>query len=447
MNWKKALVVAPMSAALLFSANGGLVNAETMEKPTVDTAAVDLRANLGHLLSEHGYLAIETMRNGAAGTKDFEESAAALKANTKDLSAAIASVYGEEAGQAFKKMWSEHIGYFVDYVKATGAGDEEAKQAALDELSQYRKDFSEFLATATDGRLEAEALAEGLQQHVGQLIAAFDSYVAGDYVKAYEQERKAMHHLHMVAKGLSTAIVDQFPDKFNHTLAVTPAADLRASLNYLLSEHVGIAISAMQNGITQAPEFEASAKVLSQNTDDLAAAIASVYGEEAGQAFDKMWSEHIGYFVDYVKATAAKDEAAKQEALDNLKMYKEDFSAFIEKATEGKVSAEKLAEGLQMHVNQLIGSFESYAAGDYTEAYSGAREAYGHMYGTAKLLSSGIVSQFPDKFATDMPSEMPKTGFAPAEDNNMMMLWILGASAFALAAFAAIRKYQASEEK
>lgn len=446
MNWKRTLLVAPMSAALLFGAGGGLVNAESMESPTVDTAAVDLRADLGHLLSEHAFLAVETMRIGAAATEDFEEAAAALESNTADLTEAITSVYGDDAGKAFGKMWSAHIVYFVDYVKATESDDKDAKDEALDNLSHYKDDFSEFLEGATDERLEASSLAEGLQGHIGQLVGAFDSYVAGDYQEAYEHEREAISHMHMIAKGLSTAITDQMPDKFDHTMAATPAGDLRGDLGYLLSEHAGIALSVMQNGINESPEFDASAKVLSQNTDDLSDAIASVYGDDAGDAFNKMWSSHIGYFVDYVNATAAGNESAKKAALDHLNDYKEDFSAFMEEATDGKVPAEDLAAGLQMHVDQLIASFDSYVDEDYETAFSKKRDAYGHMYDAAKLLSSGIVAQFPDKFVADMPSDMPTTGYAPVEKDNHMMLWIVGAMAIAVAAFTAIRKYYHTTE-
>ncbi|WP_430788710.1 copper amine oxidase [Virgibacillus flavescens] len=450
MNWKKALVVAPMSAAILFSANGGLVSAETMEKPTVDNAAVDLRATLGSLLSEHGNLAIIAMRKGAEGAEDFNAATAQLSENTQALSDAIASVYGEEAGQAFHDMWSAHIGYFVDYVKATGAKDEEAKQAALDELSQYRQDFSAFLDKATEGRVEADALAEGLQTHVNQLIGAFDAYVAGDYEKAYSHQADARAHLYMTAKGLSSAITAQFPEKFDNQMAVTPAADLRLTLNNILSGHVAFAVTAMQNGIEgeeSADIFKANAAQLSANTDKLSAAIGSVYGDEAEAKFKEMWTEHIGYFVDYVKATAAEDEEAKQAALDNLSQYREDFSAFMATATDGNAPADVVAEELQDHVNQLIGSFDAYAAGDYDEAYNKFHDGYAYANEISKSLSGAIVTQFPDKFASDMPSEMPKTGFAPAGNNDMMILWLLGASALALAAFVAIRKYQTSEDK
>ncbi|BAC14618.1 hypothetical protein [Oceanobacillus iheyensis HTE831] len=431
MNWKKTISIVPLSAALVFSGTANFVGAhegEHSEEPTVQTAAVDLRSDLGHLLSEHAYLAVETMRNGANQSEDFEASVNALSGNTEDLSNAIASVYGDEAGEAFKEMWSDHIGFFVDYVNATAENDEEAKQAALDELSQYREDFSQFLEDATGERLEADSLAEGLQMHVNQLIGAFDSYIEEDYATAYKHEREAIGHMHMVAKGLSTAISDQFPEDFDNTKAATPAGDLRADLGHLLSEHAGLAVVAMQNGSDGAPDFDAAANALTSNTEDLSKAISSVYGDEAGQAFEEMWSEHIGYFVDYVNATAEEDEAAKEEALNNLENYRDEFSGFMEEATEGNVQADGLAEGLQMHVEQLIGAFDAYVAGDYEEAYSQAREAYGHMYGAAESLSSGIVMQHPDMFAADMPSEMPNTGLGtPETQSTNALMWTMGA--------------------
>ncbi|GAE93906.1 hypothetical protein JCM21714_3021 [Gracilibacillus boraciitolerans JCM 21714] len=177
----------------------------------------------------------------------------------------------------------------------------------------------------------------------------------------------------MTAKGLSSAIADQFPDKFDNTMAVTPASDLRATLNDLLSGHVAFAVTAMQNGIEGEESmeiFEANAAQLNENTGKLTAAIKSVYGEEGAATFDKMWNDHIGYFVDYVKATAAEDEAAKQTALDELSQYREDFSAFMETATNGNLTADAVSEELQTHVNQLISSFDAYETGNYDEAYN-----------------------------------------------------------------------------
>ncbi|KKK33883.1 copper amine oxidase n-terminal domain protein [Salinicoccus sediminis] len=413
MDFKK-LAVIPMAALLVFS-NAGYAQAHDGEEhtPTVETEAADLRSTLDHLLSEHAFLAVETMRKGADGAEDFDQSAAALEQNTMELSDTIASVYGEEAGQQFEEMWSSHIGYFVDYVNGTAEGDEAMKEEALNQLSQYRDDFSKFLETATEERVDAEGLAEGLQMHVDQLIGAFDAYVMGDYETAYMYEREAIGHMYMVSKGLSTAIADQFPDQFNNTDPATPAADLRSNLNHLFSEHAGLAAVAMQNGIDGSEDFEASTMALEANTEDLAAAVTDVYGEEAGQQFKTMWSEHIGYFVDYVNATAEEDTAAQEEAMNNLQMYKEEFSKFMETATEGNLPAEDLSEGLQMHVEQLIGTFDAYASGDYETAYTELREAIAHMFMTGKGLSGAIVMQLPDQFMSEMPEEMPNTALAP----------------------------------
>jgi predicted metalloenzyme YecM len=76
-----------------------------------------------------------------------------------------------------------------------GAEDEAAKEEALKNLDGYRAEFSKFLETATGGRLKSDALAEGLQMHVEQLVGAFNSYAAGDYEKSWDQIRMAYEHL------------------------------------------------------------------------------------------------------------------------------------------------------------------------------------------------------------------------------------------------------------
>ncbi|UOR13457.1 copper amine oxidase [Halobacillus amylolyticus] len=444
MNFKKALLAIPLSASLLVPSGLAFADYSQPAMPTVETPAVELRADLDRMFSEHAYLAITTMRKAANGEEDFKAVSEALKGNTEDLTNAIASVYGEEAGQKFNDLWSSHIGYFVDYVKATAAGDEEAKQAALDELDQYRQDFSTFISGATEGAIPAEALASGLQTHVNQLITAFDAYVAEDYDKAFMTQSDAMEHLFMTSKGLSKAIVNQFPEKFENTKAVTNAANLRSDLNFLLSEHFALAQQAMQNGIDGDPEFKANVSVLTQNTEELSQAIASVYGEESGQQFKAFWSEHIGYFVDYVNATANNDEAAKEEALNNLDDYRKNFSEFMATATEGGVPADGLAAALQTHVNQLIGAFDSYVAEDYTETWNTAREGYAHMYGAAKLFSSAIVTQFPEKFA-GMP-EMPETGMGGMSDNGSMNWVLWGLPLLLLTSLFVVRKRTASQQ-
>ncbi len=422
MNWKKAIVAVPLSVGLLVptlqvaSAHDHGAHQHTA---SVSTPASDLRASLDALLSEHAFLAVVAMQKGIDGAEDFDQAAGALNANTDDLSAAVASVYGEEGGAAFKEIWSSHIGYFVDYVTATAEDNEEGRQQALAELDEYTAEQAAFLDTATESRLKASELEAGLKMHVEQLVWAFDNYVAGDFEKAYENMRHAIEHMYEPGKGLSWAITDQFPEKFENTSVDTPAADLRADLNHLFAEHAALAVLAMQKGIDGAGDFENAAGALNANTADLSAAVGSVYGEEGGAAFEEIWSSHIGYFVDYVVATGEENEEGREAAIAELEEYKVEQAAFLDTATEGRLKAADLEEGLQMHIDELLLAFNSYNEADYETTYSTIRESYAHMFGVGEMMSGAIVDQFPENFEKDMPTDMPAAGMGGAADNGM----------------------------
>ncbi len=423
---KLRTMIATLSAAALLAISGTGVLAAPAE---LSSPAADLRVTLSRLLAEHAQLAMETMRQGVdtgdLTDPEFTAAAAALDANTNDLAAAIASVYGADAGEAFDTQWTAHIGFFVDYTVGVATDDQAAMDAALDELANYREDFSNFLATATEGGLPADAAADALQVHVNTLIDQIDLYAAGDYAAAYEKAREAHAHMYMTADALSLAIAQQDPETFTgNDLAWSPAVDLQLTLDRLLGEHALIAIEAMRNGLTGAPDFDASAAALDGNTNDLAAAIASVYGADAGEAFDAQWTAHIGLFVDYTVALAGGDTAGQDAALEDLAGYREDFSNFLDTATGGNVPAAGAADALQAHVNQLVAAIDAYAADDFGAAYATEREAFEHMFMTGQVLAAGIAGQMPETFPTS--AGMPNTATRPADGLSPVLLIGLG---------------------
>ena len=179
----------------------------------------------------------------------------------------------------------------------------------------------------------------------------------------------------------------------------TAAADLRVTLDTLLGEHALLALAAAQKGFDGAPDFETAAAALDANSVEVAEAIGSVYGEEAAAQFldgPSLWRDHIGFFVDYSVALAGKDEAAQQEAVDDLTGYTGAFSGFLAEATGLPQAA--LQDGLVMHITQLKGAVDAYAAGDYEQFYRLTREAYDHMIATGDTLAAAIVEQSPDAF-------------------------------------------------
>lgn len=189
-------------------------SSQTTNSKDTATKAAGLRVALNNLEASHVDLASAATRAGFDGDKSFEASAGALAKNTDELSAAITSVYGEEAGVKFKEIWASHIGFFVDYTVAAKAGDQAGMAKAVQNLNGYVEAISTFLSGANPN-LPKEAVAQLITEHVGLLKEAVDKHGAGDYAGSYDaQDRARTQITTKIADTLAGAIVKQSPEKF-----------------------------------------------------------------------------------------------------------------------------------------------------------------------------------------------------------------------------------------
>ena len=178
-----------------------------------DTKAANLRVALNNLEAEHVDLASAATRAGFDGDPSFEAAAGALNDNTEELAAAVASVYGEEAGNRFKEIWASHITFFVNYTVAAKSGDQAGMDKAVQDLNGYVEAISDLLGGATG--LPKEAVASLVTEHVGLLKEAVDKHGAGDFAGSYDAQERAREQITTkIADGLAGAIVKQSPDKF-----------------------------------------------------------------------------------------------------------------------------------------------------------------------------------------------------------------------------------------
>ncbi|MDV6011383.1 hypothetical protein [Haloechinothrix sp. LS1_15] len=415
---RTSLVALPAAGALLISACGGSTATTGSTEPASGTShggaahtqgegeltAGDLRITLERQLGQHALLAVEAMRAGVAGQDHFEAAAASLDQNTDDLTASISLVYGDEGGEAFNELWTDHIDFFVQYTTGVAEDDQDAQDEAIERLDQYREDFGAFLEDATEGELPQNAVADLLQEHVNQLLEQVDAYAAEDYSAAADQTRQAYAHMFGTAQGLTNAIVatqDGFEGDHESS-----AAQLRSDLGQLLGEHAQVAVQAMRAGVAGQDDFEAIAGALDGNTQDVTGAITGVFGEEGGQAFMEMWADHIDFFVQYTVGLADGDDEAQQDARDRLEQYRQDFSQFLDEASDGSIPADVVAESLQVHVDDLIDQVDAFHAGEFDNAFGTAYAAYNHMFDTAAALAGGIV----DFMGEEMPEDGVETG-------------------------------------
>lgn len=176
--------------------------------------------------------------------------------------------------------------------------------------------------------------------------------------------------------------------------ALSKAATLRASLDAMFAEHVTLAAAATNAALGgRTAEFEAAAAVLTgRNANDLAAAVGSVYGKKAQDAFLPLWNEHIGFFVDYTTAVATKDGAKQQKAVDDLTAYTQEFGAFLNSANPNLPKG-AVADLVLERVLTLKAVVDAQAAKDWGTAYRGLVDAIHHMDMIGAALADAIAKQ------------------------------------------------------
>lgn len=202
------------AAADMNKKDGSIASDASTSTDDTTMKASDLRATLNNLEAEHVDLASAATRAGFDGDPSFEAAAGSLSENTDELTAAIASVYGDEAGAQFKAIWASHIGFFVDYTVAAKGGDTAGMDKAVQNLNGYVEAISTFLSDANPN-LPKEAVSQLITEHVTLLKEAVDKHGAGDFAGSYDaQDRARTQITNKIADTLSGAIVKQSPEKF-----------------------------------------------------------------------------------------------------------------------------------------------------------------------------------------------------------------------------------------
>jgi len=365
-----------------------------------ESGAATLRAGLTGLLTDHVYLAGIAINTGVTSGLDsggFKAAAGTLDENSIALSEAIGGVYGDAAGKQFLELWRAHIGFFVDYTKGKATKDAKAVSAAEGKLDGYRQDFGAFISSANP-ELPKAAVAAELKPHVETVFEVIDAAVAKSPT-VFDKLAKAASHMPHTANTLATGIVAQKPDMFSGSTK-DGAAELRAGLTSLLTDHVYLAGIAINTGVgagLDSGAFKAAAAALDDNSKGLSEAIGGVYGDAAGKQFLELWRSHINMFVDYTKAKATKDAAGAEKALSDLDGYRSDFGAFLQSANPNLAKA-AVAKELEPHVTTVTATIRAVIAKS-PKTFERLAEAASHMPHTANVLAGGIVKQQPDKFA------------------------------------------------
>jgi hypothetical protein len=368
-------------------------------RPPVTSAspAAGVRAAWDRLLGEHVIL-ISFMSSAALGERpeEFEAYLATLDANSVEMADYIGSIYGETAGATFLEFWLEHTGEIVEYIEALEEGDTDQAEHALEELVEYAFELGDFLEEISPDMRSAE-VAGHVEVHVNGLQAVIEGHAAGDPTVTYPALREAYKHMDDIAVTLAAGSAAQFPDTYGGAVE-GPAADLRAALNQLLQEHVGLAAAATGAALGgRTAEFEAVAEMLDANALELSQAMASLYGESVGEQFLEDWGEHVDILVTYTTALAGGDTGIAGLARQEMSAYAAEFGALIHKVNP-LLWADGVTELFRMHGSVLEEIVDAQAAGDEAAAAAALHRGLSQMGLIADPFAEAFVLQSPDLF-------------------------------------------------
>ena len=330
---KRNRIIAALTSGVLVLGAAGAVSAQSPSAmPAMSMApastvpgssdvlspAADLRTTLDLKLGEHIILAVKATGAALRGdTEQFQAYGGLLNTNGTDIGAMIGSVYGTDAQDAFNTIWSAHNGFFVDYTTGVATDNKQLRNRAVKNLTeQYVPQFSELIATATG--LPLDAVTGLVTDHVLQTKAVVDAQASKRWDVAYEAIRAAYAHMQMIGDALAGAIVAQNPETLTGSVDAS-GVSFRVALNQLLQEHLYLATLATDAALAgRNKEFAPAGAALNTSGTDVGGAIGSLYGQEAQDAFNTIWSAHNGFFVDYTTGVATKDQARMDKAVEDL---------------------------------------------------------------------------------------------------------------------------------
>jgi hypothetical protein len=180
--------------------------------------------------------------------------------------------------------------------------------------------------------------------------------------------------------------------------------DKALQLEALLGQHSVLAADMMRGRIRNDDDFgQAADSAVGRNTDDVAAMVGSLFGDQAASTFRPMWADHVTALFNYSRGVATNDPAVRDQAKAQLVGFEDRLADFFSSASQGRLPADVAHAAVRTHVEHLLEQADAYAAGDYARADALYRESYAHTFDLGHTLAATLLP--PDQAAgLDQPS-------------------------------------------
>jgi hypothetical protein len=176
-------------------------------------------------------------------------------------------------------------------------------------------------------------------------------------------------------------------------------SEFQDEMRRLWEDHIVWTRLYIISAVDELPDIDLVTQRLLDNQDDIGDAIKPFYGDEAGNQLSALLRDHILVAADLIAAAKAGDNDAMGVASEAWDTNANDIGAFLHAANVEHWPQATLAHEMHMHLELTLQEAQARLAGEYAADIAAYDEIHQHILHMADILSSGIVAQFPDRFA------------------------------------------------
>jgi hypothetical protein len=273
--------------------------------------------------------------------------------------------------------------------RAAGAGD-----GAHDDLTSAQEAYGAVISDAVGDRLPADDAAAQLTGLDAALTAQIEAYRDGALPAAYTAQREAYSTAVRLGQQLVRA-AGAAPE------ATAGAAELSSALQQLLGEHASLLVLTTRHAARGSDQTGQAGAALAGNSEDLTAALLSIFDERAAVRFDEAWRDAIAASVDVAVAAAELDDKGLRRAQRQSADAVDRLAGAALTMTEDSIEPREAAQRFTRHFRLVHRHSTQVANGRWQRAYRQADRVHvaGAQLGAwlAEVISEQRADEFPQQ--------------------------------------------------
>jgi hypothetical protein len=177
------------------------------------------------------------------------------------------------------------------------------------------------------------------------------------------------------------------------------SSDFRSAMRRLWEDHITWTRLYIVSATANLSDTEATAKRLLQNQVDIGNAIKPFYGAAAGDKLTALLKDHILIAVEIVDAAKKGDSARQNGAVTRWQANADDIATFLSGANPKSWPLADMKHHMRDHLDLTTAELVSRLKKDWAADIAAYDKVHEQILKMADALSSGIMSQHPDKFS------------------------------------------------